>query len=160
MVLAITPLLRELILAACDEPLDWDLDGRGHYIAELALDEIIRSKAMPIGLPIPSDPRVRRVTDVLVVDPNNERRLEDWADLAGMSHRNLARLFRVQTGLSFRQWRQQSKLTLAMATLATGNTPKQAAAAAGFDSIPAFGVAFRKLFGITPGQARAPIGSE
>ncbi len=40
-------------------------------------------------------------------------------------------------------------------SLTTGASPAQAAAIAGFDSQPAFGVAFRELFGITSGQARS-----
>ena len=41
-----------------------------------------------------------------------------------------------------------------MAALATGTTPARAASIAGFKSQPAFGTAFRSLFGMTPGQAR------
>ncbi len=56
--------------------------------------------------------------------------------------------------MSFRQWRQQARLAAALSALSTGATPTRAAAIAGFDSVPAFGAAFRGLFGITPGQAR------
>jgi hypothetical protein len=48
MVIAVSALLRELILAACAEPLNWDLNGRGYHLAELVPDEIARSTALPL----------------------------------------------------------------------------------------------------------------
>jgi AraC-like DNA-binding protein len=155
MVIAVSALLRELILAACAEPLNWDLNGRGYHLAELALDEIARSTALPLDLPMPSDPRLRRVVAAIRARPHDRRGLEEWADVANASSRTLARLFRAETGLSFRQWRQQLRLTEALSALTTGTSPANAAAIAGFDSQPAFGAAFRELFGITPGQARS-----
>jgi AraC-like DNA-binding protein len=96
-----------------------------------------------------------RLSDGEGARPNDRRGLEEWADVANASSRTLARLFRAETGLSFRQWRQQARLTEALSALTTGASPAQAAAIAGFDSQPAFGAAFRELFGITPGQVRS-----
>jgi len=154
MVFTVPPLLRELILAACSEPLDWDLDGRGYFIAELAMDEIVRSKVLPLELPMPWDARVRRVTERMIADPSNERTIEDWAEIANASSRTLTRLFRAETGLSFRQWRQHLRLARALSLIVAGSTPTQAAQKVGFKSVPAFGSAFRELFGMTPAQAR------
>lgn len=153
-VIAVGPLLRELIVAACAEPLQWDLGGRGHHLAELALDEIARATSLNLRLPLPQDERLSRAIAALQGCPGGPSGLEDLADTAGASSRTLARLFRSQTGLSFRQWRQQARLTEAMAALTTGTTPARAASRAGFSSQAAFGAAFRSLFGMTPGQAR------
>jgi len=154
-VIAVTPLLRELILAACGEPLDWDVNGRGHHVTALALGEIERSTVLPIDLPLPTDFRLRRVIDALREQPNNTNSLVQWAQIGNVSDRTLARLFRKETGLSFRQWRQQARLSAAMRALSAGKTPAKAAAIAGFESQSAFGAAFRKTFGFTPSQARA-----
>jgi len=153
-VIAVAPFLRELIIAACAEPLDWDLTGRGHHIASLALDEINRSDVLALSLPLPSDVRLRRVIDAIRQTPNSQRSLEDWAGIAGASERTLARLFRKDTGLTFRQWRQQARMTAAMCALSIGESPTAASKVAGFESQPAFGAAFRKVFGITPGQVK------
>ncbi|MBA1144305.1 AraC family transcriptional regulator [Mesorhizobium neociceri] len=153
-VISVSGLLREVILAACAEPVEWDPDGRGYHLAELALDEIGRATPLPLGLPMPGDARLLRVACALLECPHDPRNLEAWGDVANASSRTLARMFRAQTGLSFRQWRQQARLTAALNSLVTGAHPTKAAATAGFDSVPAFGAAFRALFGITPGQAR------
>ncbi len=153
-VIAVTRLLRELIVAACSEPLDWDLSGRGRYIIELALDEIERSPILPVDLPMAQDSRLRRVVDAVRTNPADNRCLSEWSEMVGASERTLARLFRSETGLSFRQWRQQARLTAAMSSLSNGCSPVKAASIAGFNSQSAFGAAFRKFFGITPGKAR------
>jgi AraC-like DNA-binding protein len=153
-VIAVSPLLREVILAACAEPLDWDLAGRGRHLTALALDEIARATPLPLGLPMPRDARLQRVAAVLRDAPDDPRGLEDFAAMAGASSRTLARLFRAETGISFRQWRQQVRMTAALTALDAGASLARAAAVAGYASQPAFGAAFRAVFGMTPGQAR------
>ncbi len=155
-VIAVSPLLREVILAACVEPLDWALGGRGHHLTELALDEIARADRLPLALPMPRDARLGRVATALRARPGDPRGLDELAAEAGASPRTLARLFRAETGLSFRQWRQQARMAEALSALINGASLGQAAAVAGFGSQPAFGAAFRALFGKTPGRARAP----
>lgn len=153
-VIAVSPLLREVILAACAEPLHWELGGRAHHLTELALDEIARAAALPLRLEMPHDDRLLRVAAALRARPDDPRGLDGLAGMAGASPRTLARLFRAETGLSFRQWRQQVRMAEALGALSTGTTPARAAAMAGYGSLPAFGAAFRSLFGMTPGQAR------
>lgn len=155
-VLAVSPLLRELILAACAEPLEWDEAGRGGHLAALILDEIARARRLPFRVPEPRDPRLMRLAAALRADPASGRRLEDWAGLAGASPRTLERLFRAETGMGFARWRQTLRLTEAAARLARGETPARAAAAVGYASAPAFGAAFRAAFGVTPGAASGP----
>lgn len=150
-IIAVSPLLREIILAACAEPVRWDPHGRGRHLTALALDEIDRAGRLPLGLPMPRDPRLLRVTAILRARPDDPRGLEDLATLAGASSRTLARLFRTETGLSFRQWRQQARLAEALQILSVGAGLARAAAVAGYASQPAFGAAF----GMTPGQARS-----
>jgi AraC-like DNA-binding protein len=152
--LAVSPLLRELILAACAEPLEWDEAGRGGHLAALITDEIARARRLPFRVPEPRDARLLRLAAALRADPASPRRLEEWAGLAGASPRTLERLFRAETGMGFARWRQTLRLTEAAARLAGGETPARAAAAVGYASASAFGAAFRAAFGVTPGAAR------
>jgi AraC-like DNA-binding protein len=153
-VIAVSPLLRELILAACDEPVMWDARGPVRHVAALALHEIRRAATRPLSLPAARDPRLVRVTVALLADPADARGLEEHAAMAGASARTLARLFRRETGMSFQQWRRQLRLTEALAQLSQGAAPARAAASVGYASGPAFGAAFRAAFGTTPGRSR------
>ncbi len=126
-VVAVSPLLREVILAACAEPVHWDLQGRGRHLTELALDELARATPVPLGLTMPVDERLKRVADALRARPDDPRGLEYFAEVAGASSRTLARLFRAEAGVSFRQWRQQVRMTEALSALTSGASPARAA---------------------------------
>jgi AraC-like DNA-binding protein len=152
-VIAVSPLLRELILAACAEPLEWDEAGRGGHLAALILDEIARARPLPLGVPAPRDPRLLRLAGALGADPARHSTLEAWAAECGASPRTLTRLFRRETGMSFARWRQMLRLSEAAALLAQGVPAARAAALVGYASVPAFGSAFRAAFGQTPGAA-------
>jgi AraC-like DNA-binding protein/mannose-6-phosphate isomerase-like protein (cupin superfamily) len=156
-VLATSPLLRELILAACEEPLEWDEHGRGGHLAALILEEIRRAPALPFCVPEPREPRLARLAAALRADPASPLSLEDWAARIGASPRTLSRLFRRDTGLSFAAWRQGMRLAEASALLAQGLPPARAAAAVGYASASAFGAAFRGAFGTTPAGRMARV---
>jgi AraC-like DNA-binding protein len=149
--LSVAPLLRELILAACEEPLEWDEHGRGGHLAALILEEIRRAPRLAIAVPQPRDARLQRLASALAAHPESPLTLDDWAIRSGASPRTLRRLFQAETGMGFARWRQALRLAEAAALLASGTTPAQAAAAVGYASAPAFGAAFRSAFGVTPG---------
>ena len=65
-VVAVSPLLRELILAACDEPVMWDEQGPVRHVVALALHEIGHAATRPISVPACRDPRLQRVADALL----------------------------------------------------------------------------------------------
>ncbi len=50
-VVAVSPLLRELILTICVEPVVWDASGPMALVAELVLHEIRRAPTRPLSLP-------------------------------------------------------------------------------------------------------------
>jgi AraC-like DNA-binding protein len=138
-VVAISPLLRELILAACEQQVMWDKAGPVHHVVALALHEIRRAVTRPISVPACRDARLQRVTDALLANPADARGA--FAEIAGASARTLARLFRRETGMSFRTWRRQSRLTEALTSPTRGAAPARAAAGVGYSSGPAFGAA-------------------
>ena len=114
-VIAVSPLLRELILTVCEEPVVWDARGPIRLVASLVLHEIGGARTRPLSLPACRDPRLIRVARALVANPADSRDMDDFAKIAGASVRTLARLFATETGMSFRQWRQQLRMTPAMA---------------------------------------------
>ena len=151
--IAVSPLLRELILTVCEEPIVWDARGPIRLVAALVLHEIGRAGTRKLALPECRDPRLLRVTAALAADPADPRDLAGYAAMAGASMRTLVRLFRLETGMSFQQWRRQLRMTEGLARIAQGVSPNRVAAAVGYASAPAFGAAFRKTFGTTPAMA-------
>ena len=76
-VVEVRPLLRALILALIEEPVLYDEAGRGGAIARLILSEIARARSLPLRVPMPSDPRLRRVCSALLADPADASSLSD-----------------------------------------------------------------------------------
>lgn len=153
-VITVTPLLRELILAICAEPVDWPADGRCLHLVALILDEIARARTLMTRLPHLREPRLTRIAQAVIANPADPRTLEDWAEVCGASARTLARLILQETGMTFGQWRLQARLNAGFALLMTEGDIARIARRVGFSSQSAFGVAFRRTFGLTPAQAR------
>ena len=78
-VMAVSRLLRELVLALVDEPLLYDQAGRGGAIVSLIVSEIARAPRLPLVIPMPRDPRLRRVCARLLADPSDLRTLDGWS---------------------------------------------------------------------------------
>jgi len=152
-VLQITPLLRELIVEAVAAGIDYEPDGPTSRIMSVILDQI---RAQPIvsslALPIPSDPRLLHIVEALIANPADSRELEAWAKMVGASQRTLVRLFPKQTGMTFREWRQQRRLLHAVELLATGESVTSIALELGYENTSAFSAMFRRRLGTTPSR--------
>jgi AraC-like DNA-binding protein/quercetin dioxygenase-like cupin family protein len=149
-VLHVTPLLRELILAAVRASQPYEPESPESRLMDVILDQIRALPAAPLSLPMPRDRRLRRVTEALRADPADARGLEAWAREAGASARTLARLFRTETGMSFGAWRQQVRLLRALEKLAAGEAVTSVAFDLGYDSPSAFIAMFRRNLGASP----------
>lgn len=148
----ISGLLRELILALLEEPLEYLDRGRGGQLAKLILLEIAQAPNVPIEIPWPRDRRLKTVCEAIVADPRAQRSLDDWADIAGASTRTLIRLFPKETGLHFRHWVQQVHLAEALCHLTRGESVGEIAHRLGYASPSAFTSMFRRLLGTSPSQ--------
>jgi hypothetical protein len=115
-VLQVSPLLRELVIAAVAAGTEYEPDGPQSRIMAVILDQIRAQPVALLTLPMPDDPRRLRVAQSLLADPADQRGLGEWAKEVGARKRTLSRLFPVQTGMSFRLWRQQRRLLRAVGT--------------------------------------------
>jgi AraC-like DNA-binding protein len=150
MLVEIGGLMRELILAALEEPLAYDEAGRGGMIARLILSELSRMQERKMHLPMPRDPRAFRVARALLDEPDAGGDLDDWAQQAGASRRTLARLFRGETGFSFNEWRSRLRAIDGLARLSAGEPVGAVASAVGYASPSAFSAMVRRNFGAPP----------
>jgi AraC-like DNA-binding protein/quercetin dioxygenase-like cupin family protein len=149
-VVTVTPLLRELILAAVAGGNDYGEDDPRARIAAVILDRLRDLPPAPLALPVPSDARLRAVAGALEREPADRRTLAEWARDSGSSERTLARLFRAETGMSFGAWRQQLRLMRALEMLAAGRSVTTVALDLGYESTSAFSAMFRRALGASP----------
>jgi len=149
-VLEICPLIKELI--ARMEQLDPSATcERELRISAVLCDEIQAAPAIPVHLPMPSEKRLRAACDWLIAHPADADSLEVVARHAGASARTLNRLFEKELHMSFVQWRQQMRLSLAVPLVAQGLPLSRVAAELGYASQSAFSAMFRKALGVPPG---------
>jgi AraC-like DNA-binding protein len=145
-VLAVSPLLRELIVALGEtEP-----GPRESLLAELILDELAGAATRPIRVPLPTDKRLTALCEALIAEPGANLTLADWARQVGASERTLARLFEHDLGMGFGPWRQQARLAHAVPLIARGMPLSLVAQELGYASQSAFSAMFKKTFGSSP----------
>ena len=150
-VLQISPLLRELIVEAVAAGNDYDPYSPLAKIMAVILDQIKTQPVVPsLALPLPTDPRLLRIVQTLIDNPADTRVLADWANEVGASVRTLIRLFPAQTGMTFREWRQQRRLLRALELLATDLSVTNIALELGYENTSAFIAMFRRCLGTTP----------
>lgn len=149
-VFALTGLLRELVMRAIDLGWHWPVDGRAERAMRVLVDEVTGLTPLGLFLPHGRDPRLRRVTEALAAEPGDARKLEGWTAIAQTSPRTLARLFQLETGLSFGRWREQLRLIYAIERLADGDNITRIAYDLGYSSAAAFTTMFTRAMGQPP----------
>ena len=77
-VLSISPLLRELMAAATEVPLDWQPGTRDGRLMMLLLDELRQEPVLPLHLPQPAEPGWR-ICRAIVRHPERQDGVADWA---------------------------------------------------------------------------------
>ena len=151
-VLDVTPLVRELVLAAVARGgLDLHVPEAARLFRVL-LDELRTLPTRAFHLPFPRDPRARRVAEAIEGRPGAGHPARELARGSGASQRTIERLFRVETGMSFGAWRQQLRLGRALEKLAAGDAVTAVAFESGYAGVSAFVAAFKATFGQTPGR--------
>jgi AraC-like DNA-binding protein len=149
-VVGVGPLLRESILASFEPHTRPQLR---ELLADVAMYQLAEAEDPGTFIPLPVDPRARGVAELVLADPTGAQELSDLARLAGASARTITRLFPVETGLTFKAWRQRARIMIALRVLGEGHTSiKQVASKLGFSSVAAFSYAFRQVMSMKPSE--------
>ncbi|WP_321945882.1 helix-turn-helix transcriptional regulator [Paraburkholderia sp. J10-1] len=151
-VYGVSALLKQLLEEAIDLPAMYDVGGRAGKLMSLLVAEIASMPRLSLHAPLPSDPRLVRACRMLLDAPSIAVGLDMMAAEVGMSRRTLTRLFRVETGVSFAEWRQQVCLLSAIERLSGGEPVTRVALDLGYASPGAFSFAFRRVLGEAPSQ--------
>lgn len=113
-------------------------------------DEICTSPHESLYFPLPKDPRLQKVTQAILVDPNSKNSVEHWARIGAISSRTLRRLIRNELNMSFNEWRQQILLIHALEMMARGESIGDVAYALGYSTPSNFIAMFRRVYGESP----------
>jgi AraC-like DNA-binding protein len=154
-VLAVSPLLRQLLMEAINLPPLYDECGRDGVLMSLLLLEVGRAETLPFFAPLPRDERLAALCIAFLHQPDVRVSPRAWAQQLHQSERTFSRFFRLQTGTSFAEWRSQACLLSAMARLGTGESVTAVALQLGYDSPGAFSTMFRKRLGSKPSNFMA-----
>jgi AraC-like DNA-binding protein len=127
-----------------------------HYVAkekrliDLIVDQFDSRHIVPLQLPLPFDPRAKRVAEMLIADPSDQRLLQELCEKCGASKRTIERIFQDETHMTIGKWRQQLRMLHSIQILASGEKVISVALEAGYSSPSAFVSAFRRVLGSTP----------
>lgn len=149
-VVPVSPVLRELILAALRMPRPYPLGGAEERLFQVLLDQIRFEEVAPLHLPALRSAKSRAIARALERDPSDCRTLAAWGKAVRVSARTLSRAFRRETGLSFGAWRAQLRLMRALELLASRRSVTDVALSLGYDSTSAFIHVFKQHLGKTP----------
>ena len=148
-----TPLMREMVLKLCQNT---SMEPAKYFRLGLsAIDELDTLDSVNTYLNAGSDPRLGRVIQLLIKKTQAEYTLAELAQGAGASIRTIERLFKAETGQTYRQWRQRYRLLNSLERLTQGESTTGVAHSLGYLSVSSFSAAFKALFGCTP-QEYAP----
>lgn len=146
----VSALMHELILHCCSIGILRDDLTSSQNLIRFVIDQLVALAPAPFEVTMPGDPRAYKMAAAILKTPSAS--LERLASQSGASVRTLQRLFRQETGYSLGQFRHRVMMLEAVRLLAANRIINDVAMQLGYESTSAFIQAFRKCYGITPGQ--------
>ncbi|MGK9414595.1 AraC family transcriptional regulator [Pseudomonas cedrina] len=150
--ISVSPLLRELLLKAAGFPELYAQGGREDRLIAALLDELVAAPVEDLHLPMPRDPRLRRLVEMMLAAPSDKTSKADWATRIGLSERSMSRLLLHEIGMSFGRWRRQLHVILALQRLTKGESVQTVALELGYENASGFVTMFRKAVGKPPAR--------
>jgi AraC-like DNA-binding protein len=149
---SVTPLLRELLLRAAGFPEKAPADSHESRILDVIMGEIALLPWENLCLPMPRNPRIRRLVEAIIANPSSKDSAIEWAARFGLSERTMSRLFNHDIGMSWGDWKRQLLVTLALQRMANGSSVQTVALSLGYESASSFIAMFKRTLGKPPGQ--------
>jgi AraC-like DNA-binding protein len=149
-VLAISSLLRQLLIEAVDLPPEYDPACRDGKLMSLLIDEVRAAPMLGLGLPLPNDARLAARCRRFIERPTALDTIDVWCRDLALSRRTFTRYFRRETGLTFADWQRRACLLTALPRLLRGERVTTIAFDLGYSSPAAFTTMFKRLIGTVP----------
>lgn len=149
-VVEVSPLLRQLIDAAAQLPVLYDVRQRDGALMRLLLLEASQAPAASFHLPMPRDAALAAMCNAFFAAPMQTVTPVQWARALYVSERTFYRRFVAGTGLSFMEWRRKACVLVALSRLSRGDSVTSIALDMGYESPSAFSTMFRQATGQPP----------
>lgn len=150
--LSISPMLKEMLIYLSELPPEIKPDENLEKLIDVAFFQLVQMPAEKLSFPLPSEKRLKKIADALITTPSDRRTAEEWACDNAMSVRTFTRLVKSQTGMSFRDWRRQLHIIVALQRLSEHWSIQAVSDELGYDSVSAFITMFKKELGKPPRQ--------
>ena len=98
------------------------------------------------------DPRIKKVVEYIRDTPYDNEPIEHLAEKSNLSVPRLIYLFKQQTGVPIRKYRQWRRLFEVAKGVANNKDITRAAIDSGFNDSPHFCKTFKEMFGVSPGK--------
>ncbi|MCW9731981.1 helix-turn-helix transcriptional regulator [Avibacterium sp. 20-15] len=154
--LSVPPLLRE-VLIALSKPSE---KRRFDLLSALFCEELKNAPALPLGVRLPQDKRLRQLCEAVLQTPRLDIPLAQWAHDCGASVATVQRLFKRELGCHFNAWRQQALLARATELAAQQLPLAHIALELGYRSQSAFSFMVSQCTGQTASAYFYPKGNE
>lgn len=145
----ISALMQQIILRLTDANHTLTEDRRKR-LGLVAIDELEVLEPTYLCMHSGQDPRLQRLVSYIVQHPQQTLSLAALSTFVGASVRTMERLFKAETGMTFRQWRSRFRLMNALVQLTEGASSTTVAHELGYKSVSSFIAAFKAQFGCTP----------
>jgi AraC-like DNA-binding protein len=149
-ILALSSLLKEIVVRMMTWVENPEASAAKRRLVSVLHDEICAASQIPLHLPVPRDPALKRLATRLAENSRAATNLAALAREVGLSERSLFRNFQKETGLSPGQWRRQMQVLRSLQLLAEGRSVTETSFEIGYESVGAFIRAFRQTVGVTP----------
>ncbi len=148
--IAISPLIKEIILHLTKLSVDELTSAQAAMLIKVLLEILPTMPEDKFNFALPYTQSLRAVADILIRDPADRRKVNQWASLLSMSERTFARLVIKETGMTFGLWRKQLHIIIALQLLVSGQTVQFVSEHLGYDSVSAFITMFKNTLGKSP----------
>lgn len=120
-------------------------------IARATSSSAVESLSQPL---MPVSRSAATIAMQLLRDPSSHTPLAQWAQILGVSSRQVARQFKDETGLAFGQWRTRIRMVQVITLMRQRSSVEEIARATGYSSAASFCRAFRTTTGLGLSEAR------
>lgn len=148
----LNPLTKALVSESSQYGQAYDLGSAEARLNQVLWDQLKQLKTDPLQLIMPTSPILEKLCRHVIDSPLDAVSLTQWGNQFGASERHLARKFKAETGLTYRQWRHKHDLLYLLHAHQKGESLSYIAADLGYAHSSALSKMVKKETGLSPSE--------